>query len=711
MKNPFPTFPATISGSHHRIPLITDKKNAGDVPKHANFFEQLPPSYPSSGGLDWSIIASCNPESIVESNDIPTIEAIIKSFLSSRFSSTELQILPNPLAAKFFRVMQIAVTYLVDIQKDLKKRIEGYETSNDSLKGKIKTVTEALTKLKAKTSISTFEKCVICRKQYQSIEFLDKHMARRHPSLVPAWNSLRTGKIQGLDDVNEKISQLKEALAKTKYELEKTKLTDNPNMSIITEKPDPHLRVLMELQEKQKMLIQETMNQERADLHFRREMRSQLDNAISALKSSQSQLKMKTLDLPPVSIPEQRVHELENSLTSQLVHEQLKNEIPSSSNIKSHDLEEVKSTAPIPVLITTNLSNRNEAVDIKAKRQKIEFNFDTAQPVISGRIEGAAPYNPPEIMNQQKSDPTPIVDYHSSVIVGDDYWNEGNHLLSTQKSKTQLPKVALSLEELIKKANSILCNDIPEDPKKRKRISKITQTILTDVDERLDMIKQMRLYAPLIQSFAFQVLHVESKEYEENYKSFYEMINQEYPIPRINKDDLFKIRSQKWNINNPIPQTQNLKAPPPPINNKQDFQPKPPLPSISPKKTTFLLPESSELETVSRFSDHPSESSSTIGFSESPYLYVKTIKDPQVGISHIEEQELIFNLSQFDSVSESSESELQEIKPIERKEFESVSDSDSDGVSKMVATTLRSSTVEITQKSIISDESFSSNKG
>ena len=266
------------------IPMLDSsdgEKNISDIQDEKKE-EEIPVS---EDGFDWKLVVECSPEEIAEKNDIDTLEAIVKSFTKSKFSRTDSKILPTPLSKKLFRILQIAINYLLDCQKQLTNEINDDETQIETLKFKTKKYKNLAKLLKEKQQKPDSEKCIVCGRKFKNISYLDSHMERRHNALLPAWKSLRCGEIHGLQDIISEIENLRGIIAQTRKETRyaRKKRQEQPKPIPMTQE---QLELINNLKNNQEVLIAQTKEKDTDQNQFQSDIRKQLDEAIAALRES-----------------------------------------------------------------------------------------------------------------------------------------------------------------------------------------------------------------------------------------------------------------------------------------------------------------------------------------------------------------------------------------------------------------------------------------
>ena len=602
--NAFPNYPPQPQ-LPPSIPMIGDRKI---TPKPEITRQNLPPipptpypGLPETGGLNWNIIAACSPEEVLKTNDVKTIEAILSSFVNSQFSNVEAQLLPNPLAAKFYRLLQISVQFLFDTQRELEKIIKETQKNNDSLKNKLRALTHAFNKLKNKIHkpSDNSEKCVVCHKVFKSLDFLDSHMQRRHAALVPAWRSLRTGYPHGLEDINDELVNLRLQISKARSELARVQKEQAENVHHIIEQPDMQLRALRELNDKQNELLEQHKNQERAQMNFRREVRNQLDNALVTLRQSQRRLEEQVLQLPPMPKPQITPHDdLEMSLTQQLMQQYIQpqqqqqrsspqkppisnkrsriswgpevvlgqqqddNTPVRQSSIQENKEDTFNDLKPIQFQpFTGNPVTISKQSPIRSTQRKtiIEANFDTEdkKTVIPHVPERTQEFKPPDkVLHPRQQQPDELTkDYKGTpgeyakgfrVVRGNTLFDEVEEP-STGKKKRSVE------QSIIDRAKAFLAKPEEYEPMKKSVRNKLTQDILLEVTQELDKVKQTRPAVPPTDIYTAKLLNDNTKEYVDMHDQLLIEVDQISPVVDYSRASLFQPRNAVFPTVKPKP--------------------------------------------------------------------------------------------------------------------------------------------------------------
>lgn len=272
---PFPTNGRLPSG--RTIPMVGDEPVFRvKAPNHrqVEVFADLP----ENGGIDWNLIGSIDPQSLEASGDIATLEQVLMNFSEAKFTIAEAHLLPNPLAAKLFAILQIGVRQLSMTQQSLLQQLK--EEKAESMK--YKHALKHLSKRQEKSKFPTLEKCPICGRFFKTMEFLDGHIDRRHSSLYSAWMSIRTGKPLGYDGLNDELNVLRKAITQTRDELNKLNL-QTPKY----DKGREELDAIRILREQQQILIEKAAQDTKQQYLIRQDVRKQIDDAVVSIRQHQ----------------------------------------------------------------------------------------------------------------------------------------------------------------------------------------------------------------------------------------------------------------------------------------------------------------------------------------------------------------------------------------------------------------------------------------
>lgn len=652
---PIPTNPV----AKHQIPML-DSDTSDSIQYSAPSPRQIPPTpqqtFPQTGGINWQIIAGCSPEEVAETNDIQTMRAVLETFVNAEFSQTEAQLMPNPIVAKLFRLLQIGVSYLFDCQEELQNDLTESDKKFNLLKAKEKKLNAALNKAKdmvrkkEKAAEST-EKCIVCGRRFKNVEYLDGHMQRRHGALVPAWKSLRCGQMQGLDGIMEQIDDLKQALAKAQHELNKRRNVEieNPNVVHITDHTDEQVRMLQKLHEQQELLLQQKNESQQENDNFRREMRSRLDDAVMALRESHMKLLEQSQHVTPV-IPQMQIPD--NTINKPHVEfeEPLKPK-PSQSSRQLFDLLDSSPFGSQPLPSISSIEAHMNEPPVKQVAQPdtqpniIRISSDTpaARPVGTPKIsldesesenEGSSDHQRANKQPEPAPQTKPIVmsetirrEMEQDEIMSKLYASSDDE---EEEKKEEIPKVLTHSElneSLIFKARQLAAHnvDTDESPNKLALISALKESILTEVDQEYSKLKKTRTYAAISVPYVTRVMNENSPEYTRTYNKLKMIVATEAPIDENYSKDIFKQKDTNFPL---VPPIQSLKPDSPEKVNRQNKK-IPDLPQSSYTAASLKLPMRSrkglhrpyglpgddDIEVVSQFSSEI-DSSESIGFLE-----------------------------------------------------------------------------------------------
>ena len=553
-----PLLPNAIKG--HQIPMLSDNanpNNSSDFPYQQPPLEPIPPTpqatLPQTGGIDWTIISSCSPEELAETKDIETLTAIIQSFIHARFTQTEAQLMPNPLTSKFFRILQIAIQYLLECQAELKENLEESEKAEQLLQAKLKNLSASLIRAKDEVKKSqiikeTTEKCIVCGRRFKTIKYLDGHVQRRHGALMPAWRSLRTGELQGMNDFAEQIESLRQEVAKAHRELERRaeQEVQKAPVSHIVSHSDEQIRLIKELIERQDQMMNLARENEEKQLTFRREMRNQLDDAVVALQDAQKQLDIQATRIGQISLipqpsenkPEEpiRPDELEGTLTEQIVKTSINDKRRITAELDKL-LEGIIPTHPEgesvrkPSITTTITSPE------KKDESKHKIEPDKSE---SENEEDEREKEHKKILNKLQGEEESATSNEDQFML-----KPGKKTLSKREQ----------LDELLRRAKGLVNHNVDPNESSNRDISlaNITEATLHRVDVKLAELKRKRPYASLSPSFVAKKMDEGTKEYKKLYDKLSAFVGSEAPsISDEFKKNLFKERKTKFPLLPPI---------------------------------------------------------------------------------------------------------------------------------------------------------------
>lgn len=726
--------PPPYSNPGHQIPMLSDQSPRRE-PVATDFIQPplqpIPPTpsdcLPQTGGVDWSLIASCSPEEVAESNDVETLSAVIETFVRAEWTQTEAQLMPNPLTAKLFRLLQVATHYLLDCQTELQTDLEKSEKTVTMMKAKMKNMAAALARSKDKViqrerQTEQTEKCVVCGRRFKNITYLDGHMQRRHAGLVPAWRSLRSGQLQGMEEIMEQIDGLRQAVAKTHLELEKRKKVElPPEVSHVVAPTDQQIKMMNELAQRQEELLEQARMQEEKQQRFRQEIRNQLDEAVLALRQStkqmldQSQTIAKIPTMPDLGRTENM--ELEASLTGRLMAQDLR----TRASVK-FDLNNVLESKPVvgdvpeppkflqdagPIPVKTPAEILNDTPVPKAPSTPAESPQVPAHiPVIDVDSDDDKPIRPLDMTEGMRRKMTQ--DHIMSIL------KEGEEEEEVKEIKPVLTKAQIN-EMLLRRAEELATRTIETDEShKAASILAITEQVLAKVDTELNRLKALRPYAPLSRDFVNRKMREDTTEYKHSYEAMNMFVASQVPELEDYRAKLFKDRETRF------PFLPSIKIPgkaPKKATGKERAQQTPKIPELSQaaikaasKKIPYRqrqhfsrptgLPGDSDVELVSAFSSEIDSSEPSINYLDDPDFY-----RPGHAIPVGEPEHMVLLSSDEDKEEARVIKPLDDIKQVDMNDFadltSSYSDSESDHtqVQNRQAQASRNTTLELTSSS------------
>ena len=733
----FPHFPPNVpqmsnAASGHQIPMLTDQNPIQvDQP-----LPKIPPTpadcLPQTGGVDWALIASCSPEELAETNDVDTLSAIFRSFVHAEFTQTEAQLMPNPLTAKFFRILQIGIQYLLDCQEQLKESVEDSEKTISALKTKMKALTAALVRAKDASKRNeriseVTEKCVVCGRRFKNISYLDGHVQRRHGALMPAWRSLRTGQLQGMEDFVEQIENLRQEVAKTHRELEK-KYEKHP-VSRIVSHTDESVKLMNELIKKQDEMMEQAKELEAKQLNFRKEMRNQLDDAVMALQEAQKKLDVQSIRIsqipamPPPSTEPFRKDELSESLTEQIMKPSLNKqkvafdldhlindmppppfELQAQAKPNLDIFDESKLIQPSTSDTTTGTPSKVTTITTGTPSKVTTITTGTPSKVttITPAEKPTAIPGPSIRLDESETTTTttPTPGEESGTTTSSPRDEEHKKIVSeiggpaTPPTKPKPPERVLPRSEqiirLIQRARQLAEHEIDpnESPNRDAALHTITDGVLKRVDIKLAQLKRMRTYAPLSPIFVEKKMDQGTREYKITYNKLKDFVGSEVPFisDEFNKG-LFKERKTRFPLLPAISKLTKGKESPKDKKKGKEGEGKPrpeKIPKIpetalhaAGKKMPYrhrmsrqrprLLPGDSDVDIVSSFSNDSSTAS--IGYLEDPNFYKRALNE-QMSALHGEEIHITSTSDELKPL------DPKDMKEIDMNEFATSSSSD-----------------------------------
>jgi hypothetical protein len=537
-----PPRPSGFPGAGHRIPMLSDEPSPEFCQPP---LQPIPPNVsdclPRTGGVDWSLIASCSPETVAETNDVSTLSAVLETFVRAEFTPTEAQLFPNPLSAKLFRLLQIGVHHLLDCQDELREAIDECDRSRAALSAKVKSLTTSLERARTSQArrseaIAECEKCVVCGKKFRSVGYLDAHFERRHSALIPAWRSLRTGEAAGQGALMEEIAELRAAVARTNLELAKraqpvppvTRAAPVPPQPAATAAPPE--RWMEDLTRKQDELMEQARLQEEKQLSFRREIRNQLDDAVMALRESHRDFvaeAQKIAKLPPIPpAPSASGDDLAASLTGKLVRAASVPEHPQPSQMQ-------------PRVKIAESEDKGRRGGFDATKRRVTTDLDRLLHEAEERPEIAVSET---LQRQMRQD---------QILAALDVEEEEEE---EEPEPALLPRPEAN-EQLILRAQQLIAHtpDFEDSPRKDQAISAITSEVLTRVDKRLNELKKRRSYAPLSVPYIHKKLSEAGKDYQPTYERMKLFVASKVPSAGDIRRHLFKERQTRFPVLPTIP--------------------------------------------------------------------------------------------------------------------------------------------------------------
>ncbi|KAH0786116.1 Zinc finger, C2H2 type family protein [Histomonas meleagridis] len=631
---------------------------------------------PPVDGVDWSLIASCDPELISESNDIDTLTSVIQTFVKAKFTQTEAQLMPNPLTSKLFHLLQIGIQYLLDCQDQLQSDISSYKKTIQAAKTKIHSLMEAIKRskeanLKKERFIESTEKCVICGRRFKNITYLDSHVQRRHSALVPAWRSLRSGELQFMDDITDQIELLRKEIARTNRELLKYATDENKSkhVSHIVSHSNETQQLMNELLKKQEQLFEQTKIQDEKQQNFRREIRNQLDDAVYALQESCSK-HAKQMELEnQQKLSNENVEMNQNIINENEIENMNKNE----KNINKRQRVRFEEIPPPPFLkLNKNDSSEepiklqtNENININAPKYNIN-KFDNNLNETDNNVNKTDKININNNVdkandkinnnnNVNKTDKIINNNKDSDIIVSEALKNEMRHnqiltLLDdsdsseeANKPTKQMPNESIKnenvtndnmneIDTVVQSAYKLYDHQIELDNFHDKELE-LKDEIVNNVNEKYAKLKKQRS-VPISSTYVKKKLQQNTEEYNIANEKLRKYISTKVPNENNIRNELFKEKQIHFpQITETLTSTQtnsNIN------NNKNEIN------EISSKRIPFnqrfknAKPFDDEVEIVDMFSSEIN-SSESIAFSDDPFLYVRNKKKQQEKSLKIEE--------------------------------------------------------------------------
>ncbi|EAX99493.1 Zinc finger, C2H2 type family protein [Trichomonas vaginalis G3] len=143
--------------------------------------------------LDWNLIKSIDPISLARNGNITELHPFISQYIEADFEKCNSRLINHPLLIRLCLILQYALHYMSDVQKQMQKKIESQKKETKSLNEKLKKLFQSYKKLEeqSKKKSTNFERCPICRKKYKNIGYLDKHIHKDHQPYENAWLQIR----------------------------------------------------------------------------------------------------------------------------------------------------------------------------------------------------------------------------------------------------------------------------------------------------------------------------------------------------------------------------------------------------------------------------------------------------------------------------------------------------------------------------------------
>ena len=561
----YPPMNPQISTANHHIPMIGDEEDNvfpgkfPDQPGLPNIPPTPPSTLPQTGGLDWSLVASTDPDTLAKTNDVEALEAIIQSFIKAQFTQTEAQLMPNPLSAKFFRILQISVNYLLDCQAELQNQTQEYHKLAATLQAKTKKLSAALSSAQESQEVfrgkmENTQKCIVCSHRFKNMEYLDAHMQRRHAALMPAWRSLRIGEMQGYGEMMDLISDLRQQIARLQAQIaeQQVRITEKPSnlsatgvLNAVEEKLLEHRKLEKENQERQERAMAEM-------IHGLYDSVAQLGDSIRLLSNQPAAIIPQYI--PPVQPTTQE--ELEHSLTSTLA---------SLADPKNHiSFEPLEPEKPLSPPKFPRAWLEQEKKDLQKDSSK-DLQKDSSKDLQKDSSKDLQKDSSKDLQKDSSKDlqkepsTTSQKEKQSSkniiepkrgsddLIIKRD--REHNELLK-QIDGAQMPRKLTKKEEdeeLLRLARDFLGRSVnlEDNANKAASIIAIKKDVLDNVDIHLDKLKRYRSYAPLTVPFVNKKL-TKNEAHKINHDRLALMIANKIPIDESYYQNLFKEDQPKF---------------------------------------------------------------------------------------------------------------------------------------------------------------------
>ncbi|EAX89423.1 hypothetical protein TVAG_211730 [Trichomonas vaginalis G3] len=166
--------------------------------------------------IDWSLIKELDPDVIRRNKDSSKVKDFISAFQTFTINQSDTKSFNNPLSARLFCLLQVSIDYLFHQHHQLIKMVEKKNAKYNRLSKKYKILEESYQKSKEliESLRGSHETCPVCQRRFKGTVYLDNHFRRKHPDLVPAWNSIRTQtpiQTPNVEELLKEIKKLKEA--------------------------------------------------------------------------------------------------------------------------------------------------------------------------------------------------------------------------------------------------------------------------------------------------------------------------------------------------------------------------------------------------------------------------------------------------------------------------------------------------------------------
>lgn len=145
--------------------------------------------------FNWQNVYNWDPVSIKKDHDVEKMQEILNHFVKSNFTSSDLQVIQNPLIFRLLQVLQIVVEYIAHSQTEIQTLYGKTVHENSVLKTSIsryKVKNERL--VSALRNMKEVEKCPICFSYFDSNISLDRHIHKNHYKIYDLWEHVRENK-------------------------------------------------------------------------------------------------------------------------------------------------------------------------------------------------------------------------------------------------------------------------------------------------------------------------------------------------------------------------------------------------------------------------------------------------------------------------------------------------------------------------------------